>query len=43
MAVHCAVTVLQPCAGIVTKVCDPGLSCHADLGIEVPSQQGIAI
>ena len=43
MAVNEAVTVLQLCRGIITQVCDSGLSCHADPGIEVPSQQDIEI
>ena len=43
MVVNGAVTVLQLCRGIIIKVCDPALSCHADPGIEVPSQQDNAI
>lgn len=37
MAVEGAVSVLQLYRSIMTKVCDPGLSCHADPGVEIPS------
>lgn len=41
-AVDGAVTVLQLCRSIITKVCDPGSSCCADPGVEIPSQQDMA-
>ena len=43
MAVNSAVAVLQLCRGIITKVCDPGLSCQAHPGTKVLSQQDVAI